>query len=289
MKIGEFLRENNLSKGDNISLLLKKLNMGDEKLLKKIEDEIGESAKMSKSKGNTVDPEDAIKEFGADTVRLYILFTAPPENDFEWSEEGIRGSYRFLNRLWDFVTSKIDDLKDVCYSREELKDVKGRAKELRYKIHSCLDRYLKDIEKRYQFNTAIASAMTLLNELEEFDPQEEIDRKVLKEGVEILLLMLSPITPHICEELWKLLGKEGYISAERLPEVCKEAITLDEVEIGVQINGKLRGRLKVKIDEKEENIISRIKADPKLGRYVNGKNIRKIVYIKNKLVNLVVS
>jgi len=289
MKIREFLKENNLSKGDNIYLLFEKLNIDDEKLIRKIEDRIGESAKMSKSKGNTVDPEDAIREFGADTVRLYILFTAPPENDFEWSEEGIRGAYRFLNRLWEFVTSRLEDLKSVSYDGQELKEVKGKAKELRYKIHSCLDKYLKDIEKDYQFNTAIASAMTLLNELEEFRPENETERKVLKEGVEILLLMLSPITPHICEELWSLLGKKNYISLEKMPEVCKEAITLEEVEIGVQINGKLRGRLRIKADEKEENILSMIKSDPKLGKYVNGKSIRKIVYIKNKLVNLVVS
>ncbi len=288
MKIEEFLKENNLSIGDNIIFLFEKLNI-DKEILKKVEAEIGESAKMSKSKANTVDPEEAIKEYGADTVRLYILFTAPPENDFEWSEEGIKGAYRFLNRLWDLVWKYKDKLKFVDYSKEDFKNLGEKAKNIRRKIHSSIKRYKNDIEKNYQFNTAIASIMELFNELSDFNPSDEKELKVFKEGIEALLLMLAPITPHICEELWNLIGKNSYIVNERLPEVDEDALVQEEFEIGVQINGKLRGRIKIKSDDSEDEILNKIKLDEKLKRYIDGKDIKKIVYIKNKLVNLVVS
>ena len=288
MRIKDFLKENSLSVGDNISFLLEKLGIkGD--LLNKIENRIGESAKMSKSKANTVDPEKAIEEYGADTVRLYILFTAPPENDFEWSEEGIRGAYRFLNRLWDFVIKNAEILKELDYKREEFIGIKDKAREVRRKVHSCLQRYLQDIEKDYQFNTAIASAMELFNELSDFKPEDEKDLKVLKEGIEILLLMLAPITPHICEELWSRLGKRNLIVKEELPEVDLHALEREEFEIAVQINGKVRGRIKVREGDDESSVIDKISRDDRLKKYIDGKEIKKIVYIKNKLVNLVVS
>ncbi len=286
MKIGDFLKDSSLSVGDNVSFLIEKLGM-DKELLRNIELRIGESAKMSKSKANTVDPEEAIREFGSDTVRLYILFTAPPENDFEWSEEGIKGAYRFLNRLWDFIIKHAKDLRGISYRREDFIKLNVRAKEKRRSVQLCLDKYLRDMEKGFQFNTAIASAMELLNELSEFSPQNEEDFKVLKEGIEILLLMLSPMAPHICEELWSRIGKNNLIVTERLPEVDKDALVREEFEIAVQINGKVRGRIKVREEDDEDTIIGKIKRDEKLSKYIDGRNVKKIVYIKNKLVNVV--
>jgi len=289
MKIRDFLRENQISVGDNIALLLEKLGIKDEDLLKKLESEIGESAKMSKSKGNVVDPEEAVEKYGADTVRLYILFAAPPEQDFEWTDEGIQGAYRFLNRLWNFVTGMEDRIRGVEYTLEEVRKAEGKAKELRRLIHETIRDYMIDMGRRYQFNTAIAKLMKLFNELSSFEAKSEKDLKVLKEGVEVLLLLLSPITPHICEELWHRIGGEGLIVTKNLPEVDPEALKVEEVEIPVQINGKLRGRIKVPFGAEEEKVKEIALSDERIRKHLEGKEIRKIIYVKNKLLNIVAS
>ena len=288
MKIGDFLKENQISVGDNASLLLEKLGVSKE-VLTKLEAEIGESAKMSKSKGNVVDPEEAVERYGADTVRLYILFAAPPEQDFEWTEEGIRGAYRFLNRLWNFVTEKADKLKGVTYTKEELRSLRGRAKDLRRRIHETVKGYLEDMEKDFQFNTAIAKVMKLFGDLSEFEPKEEADWKVLKEGVETLLLLLAPITPHVCEELWSCIGKETLVSEESFPEPDEEALKVEEVEIPVQVNGKVRARIKVPFGADEETAKKLALENERVKGYTKGKEIRKVIYVPNKLINIVVS
>ncbi|HIC97705.1 MAG TPA: hypothetical protein EYP11_04845, partial [Aquificaceae bacterium] len=244
MKIGDFLKERGLSVGDNARSLLEGLGLS-EKLAEKLELRIGEIAKMSKSKGNTVDPESAIRRYGADTVRLYILFAAPPEQDFEWKEEGIEGAHRFLNRLWKFVTEREEELKSTHYDIEELRSLGGKARKLRREVYATLRACIRDIEERYQLNTAIAKLMKLFNEMSTFKPESDGDRKALKEGVEILLLLLSPITPHICEELWHRIGKDTLIALEKLPAVDEEALAVEEVEIPVQVNGKVRAPIKI--------------------------------------------
>ena len=289
MKIKDFLRENQISVGDNVALLLEKLGIKNEELLKRLEGEIGESAKMSKSKGNVVDPEEAVDRYGADTVRLYILFAAPPEQDFEWTDEGIQGAYRFLNRLWNFVMSMENRLRDTRYTREEVRRAEGKAKELRRLIHETIRDYMIDMEKRYQFNTAIAKIMKLFNELSSFEAKRDTDLKVLREGVEVLLLLLSPITPHICEELWQRIGGEGLIVTKSLPEVDPEALKIEEVEIPVQINGKLRGRIRVPFGAEEKEVKEIALSDVKIRKHLEGKEIRKIIYVKNKLLNIVAS
>ncbi len=287
MKIKDFLKENKLSVGDNASFLLEKLPVNKEKLLKKLESTIGESAKMSKSKANTVDPEEAIEKYGADTVRLYILFAAPPEQDFEWTEEGIQGAYRFLNRLWNFVTEREELLSKTSYSSQELRDIKGRARELRRTVHEILSGYIRDVEQEFQFNTAIAKAMKLLNELSSYQVSEEIDIKVLKEATEILLLMLSPITPHICSELWERIGNRSLLLNQPMREPDPQALEREEVEIPVQVNGKLRARLRIPYDAEEDTVKSIVLQDERVRKYVDGKELKKFIYIKNKLVNIV--
>ena len=289
MKIKDFLKENQISVGDNAYLLLEKIGTQYERVLRKIENEIGESAKMSKSKGNVVDPEEAVERYGADTVRLYILFAAPPDQDFEWTEEGIRGAYRFLTRLWNFVLDRADRLRDTDYRREDLRNLQGKARDIRRRVHETVKGFLEDMERDFQFNTAIAKIMKLLNDLTDFDPKGDEDWKVLKEGVETLLLLLAPITPHICEELWQEIGKEGLISEENFPEPDLEALKVEEVEIPVQVNGKVRARVRVPFGADEETVREVALRNERVRAYTEGKEIRKIVYVPNKLINIVVS
>ncbi len=289
MKIRDFLRENQLSVGDNVLLLLRKLGIENEELLRKLESEIGESAKMSKSKMNVVDPELAVERYGADTVRLYILFAAPPEQDFEWSEEGIQGAFRFINRLWNFVVSREEELKGVSYTREELSSLGGEAREFRRKVHTILKNYLEDVEKRFQFNTAVAEIMKLFNEVSSFSPSEEEDFKALREAVEILLLMLSPIAPHVAEELWHRIGKESLILTEGVPRVDEGALTVEEVEIPVQINGKLRSRIRIPFGADRETALKIALSDRRVKSAVEGKEVRKVIYLPNRLMNIVVA
>ena len=288
MKIGEFLKENKISVGDNAVFLLDKLGFKDEELIKFLEREIGESAKMSKSKANVVDPEEAIEKYGADTVRLYILFAAPPEQDFEWTDEGIQGAYRFLNRLWNFVNTFIDKLKDISYTREELRKVEGKAKEIRKEVHKTIQQFRRDFEERYQFNTAIASVMKLLNTLQKFEPKSEEDYKVLREAVETIALLLSPITPHISEEIWEMLGNKGFVIEQTFPEPDEEALKEDEIEIPVQVNGKVRAKVKIPANAREEIVKEIVLSDEKVKKWIEGKELKKFIYVKNKLVNLVV-
>ena len=289
MKIKDFLKEHKISVGDNAIFLLEKLGLKEEKLIKFLEREIGESAKMSKSKANVVDPEEAVERYGADTVRLYILFAAPPEQDFEWTDEGIQGAYRFLQRFWNFVNKHLDKIKDLSYTREELRRVQGKAKEVRREIHQTIKEYRRDFEERYQFNTAIAKIMKLLNTLQDFEPKNETDYKVLREGVETITLLLSPITPHIAEEVWEMLGNEGFVVTQPLPEPDEEALKLEEIEIPVQVNGKVRARIKIPANAGEEEVKNIALQDEKVKKYTEGKEIKKVIYVKGKLVNIVVN
>ena len=288
MKIKDFLKEHKISVGDNAVFLLEKLGLKEERLLKFLEKEIGESAKMSKSKANVVDPEEAIEKYGADTVRLYVLFAAPPEQDFEWTDEGIQGAYRFLQRYWNFVNKHLDKIKSLSYSREELRGVEGKAKEVRREIHQTIKEYRRDFEERYQFNTAIARIMKLLNTLQEFEPKSEMDYKVLREGIEVMTLLLSPITPHIAEEVWELLGNEGFVVNQSLPEPDEEALKLEEIEIPVQINGKVRTKVKIPAQATEEEVKEITLQDERVKKYTEGKEIEKFIYVKGRLVNIVV-
>ncbi len=287
MKIRDFLRENQLSVGDNALLLLEKLRF-EEDLLRRLEAEIGESAKMSKSKMNVVDPETAVARFGADTVRLYILFAAPPEQDFEWSEEGIQGAFRFLNRLWNFVVGREQELRETDYTREELADLQGEDREFRRRVHTILREYLNDVEERFQLNTAVAEIMKLFNEISSFSPRNEEGRKALREAVEILLLMLAPVAPHIAEELWHRIGKETLLLRESLPQVDEKALEVEEIEIPVQVNGKLRGRIRIPFGAEEDTVRRIALEDERIRSFVKGREIRKVVYVPNRLLNIVV-
>ena len=287
MTIGEFLKENKLSVGDNFKFLLEKLGVYQEEFVKKVESAVGETAKMSKSKANTVDPEDMVNSYGADTVRLYILFAGPVEKDFEWTEEGLQGAHRFLKRLWSFFHENLERLRDIQYTREELSKVEGKAKDIRKKAHQTLKKYLQDMEE-LSFNTAIAGIMELLNTLQDFKPETQADYKVLKEALELILFMLYPITPHICEELWNELGNQRLMVFYTFPQPDPEALKEEEVEVAVQVNGKLKAVIKVPIDAQEDTVKSIALAQEKVAKALENKKLQKVIYVKNKLINLVV-
>lgn len=287
MTIGEFLKENKLSVGDNFKFLLEKLGIYQEEFVKRVESAVGETAKMSKSKANTVDPEDMVNSYGADTVRLYVLFAGPVEKDFEWTEEGLQGAHRFLKRLWSFFHENLERLMDLEYTREELSRVEGSARDVRKKAHQTLKKYLQDMEE-LSFNTAIAGIMELLNTLQDFKSETQADYKVLKEALELILFMLYPITPHICEELWNRLGNQGPMVFYTFPQPDPEALKEEEVEIAVQVNGKLRAVVKVPIDAQEDAVKSIVLAQEKVAKALENKKLQKVVYVKNKLINLVV-
>jgi len=285
--IKEFLQDNKLSVGDNVIFLFKALGIDQKVDLKKLEEEFGEVAKMSKSKANVVDPETVVQKYGADTVRLYILFAAPPERDFEWIESGIEGAHRFLNRLWDFVIKNLETFKGV-ESKPNTDGLSKEGKELRRKVHQTIKKFAEEMEKNYQFNTAIASVMELLNVAEDFKPQTVEDKKALKEAAETMVKLLYPITPHICEELWEKLGHTSRLYNEPYPSYDEEALKVEEVEIPVQINGKVRAKIVIPFGASQEEVLKIAKENPQVVKYLEGKELKKVIYVPNKLLNLVV-
>ena len=252
-----------------------------------------DGAKMSKSKGNVVDPDAMIRRYGADTVRLFILFAAPPERDLEWSDSGIEGAHRFLNRLWRLITGHLHQLKDIPTDPERVKRAasSSKAKRLRQKTHQAITRVSHDMEKRFHFNTAISAIMELVNELSSLiGDGEEIEpdmAPVVRECIETILLLLSPMTPHITAELWQMLGHETPIQQERWPEADPEAVKADTVTIVVQVNGKVRSKIEVPTDVSQEQVEEIGLSEPNVKRYTEGKEIRKIIYVRNRLLNIV--
>ena len=245
-----------------------------------------DGAKMSKSKGNTVDPQALIEQYGADTVRLFIMFAAPPEQSLEWSDKGVEGAHRFLNRVWRQVHDHAENgTVSACSSQEGLDKA---AKAIRLKVHQTLQKATDDMGRRIHFNTAIAAAMELLNEVNKFKPASDSDRAVMQEALEILVLILSPMTPHIAQKLWEALGQEGLIVDAAWPQVDEDALVQDEIELMVQVNGKLRGKIQVAADADKETILAAAKADAGVQKYTDGKEIVKEIVVPGRLVNLVV-
>jgi leucyl-tRNA synthetase len=244
-----------------------------------------DGAKMSKNKGNTVDPQELIEKYGADTVRLFMMFAAPPEQALEWSDDGVQGSYRFLKRFWTAVQEHADDGAAVELDIDSLTTVQ---KDLHRKTHQTIAKISDDIGRRYTFNTAIAASMELLNAVNRFDDSSAAGRAVAREALEAVVLMLSPMVPHICHELWSVLGHKTALIDVPWPTVDERALVSDLVEIVLQVNGKLRGRISVATSANNDEITALALADSNVQRFVGDKEIRKTIVVPGRLVNIVV-
>ena len=241
----------------------------------------GGMEKMSKSKNNGVDPEALVKKYGADTARLYTMFTAPPESTLEWSESGVEGAHKYLKRLWAYAHDHRDQLDPAPVEHSALD---SKHKTLRHAIHEQLRSAQFDYE-RNQYNTVVSSAMKILNTLGEVAPEE---KRLRSEGLRILLLILAPITPHIAAALWDELGYAGNILDTAIPEPDSQALTRDTITLVVQINGKRRAEIEIAAGMSDDDIITTALAHPDVQRHSEGKTPKKSIVVRGKLVNLVV-
>jgi leucyl-tRNA synthetase len=248
-----------------------------------------DGAKMSKSKGNTVSPQRLIKKYGADTVRFFIIFTAPPEQDLEWSDAGVDGAYRFINKVWQLgkkhqanILESGDDNYNRISSPEE-----STLEEIYRKIHAILKQANHDIEKQ-QLNTVASASMKIYNAMAKMDTSTTTSAKLFQHGFSILLRILSPITPHLSHQLWQDLGYPGELLTSPWPKHDPKALVSNVIEIMIQINGKLRSKIKIAADSDNEQIMNLVNNDEKIQALIQGKNIKKHIIVPGKLVNLVV-
>lgn len=245
---------------------------------------IKDGAKMSKSKGNVVDPNDLIEQYGADTVRLFSLFAAPPERDLEWNAQGVEGASRFLNRVYRLVIGNLD-----CFATKtdiSMAALNEPSRALHRKTHQTIRRVTESIENNFHFNTAISGIMELVN-LAAAPSSEPIEAPVLGEALETVLTLLFPMAPHFCEELWHLSGHERQLNYAIWPTFDVEAATEDEITIVIQVNGKVRTKLQVPAGTDEQTVQGLALADEKIAKQVADKQPKKIIVVQNKLVNIV--
>ncbi len=248
---------------------------------------IKDGAKMSKSKGNVVDPNALIDRYGADTARLFSLFAAPPEKDLDWSDQGVDGSYRFLNRVWKLVNELLPAVRES--GQVDVDALSDDARTLRRTVHKTIRKVTEDIEGRFHFNTAIAAIMELVNAIQTFEPRNRPESApVLREAIESVLLMLAPFVPHFSEELWETIGHTGGIEQSGWPAFDAAAAVDDELLIVVQVNGKLRGKVTVPAGIAEDEVKALAMTDERVQSHVAGQTVRKVIYVPGKLLNIVV-
>jgi leucyl-tRNA synthetase len=262
-------------------------------------------AVMSKSRGNVVDPDDMLQKYGADALRLYVMFVAPPEKEVEWNDAGLEGSFRFLMRVWRLVDHWAETVGGEGLPASHA-DGNTAERALRRKTHDTIRRVTSDVEERMHLNTAVSSLMELVNELYAFSEgtahgapsraeatSGRVERAqtiaALREAIDALVVMISPFAPHTAEELWQMLGHPDGLAKATWPSFDPEVVKAAEVVVPVQVNGKLRGRVTAPADATEDQLRELALADPAVRVYTDGKTIRKVVVAKGPLVSVVVS
>jgi len=245
-----------------------------------------DGTKMSKSKGNTVDPQELIDTYGADTARLFMMFAAPPEQSLEWADSGVEGAHRFLRRLWKAVYDHVESGSIAAYSTG---DLTAELKNLRRQLHLTIEKVADDYGRRHSFNTAISSVMELMNALAKIEGTDETTRQVRQEVLQNVALLLSPIVPHVCQALWSELCPGSHILDAAWPSADQTAMVQDSIEYVIQVNGKLRGSISVAKSESRENIEKLTLKQPCVQKYIEENlSVRKIIVVPNKLINVVV-
>ena len=247
---------------------------------------IKDGAKMSKSKGNVVDPDALISKYGADTARLFSLFAAPPEKDLDWNDQGVEGSFRFLNRIWKLVHDRLAMIQSAGTLDPGALTAEERT--LRRAVHKTIRKVSEDLEERFHFNTAIASVMELLNVLQPAELSTPQFPAVMKEALQSVILLMAPFVPHITEELWQLLGNRTPLTQSSWPSYDPTAVIDEELLIVVQVNGKLRSKVTVAAGTGEDDIKALALADEKIIPFIEGLTVRKVICVQGKLVNIVV-
>ncbi|KAF0809104.1 leucine-tRNA synthetase [Alcanivorax sp. S71-1-4] len=243
-----------------------------------------DGAKMSKSKGNTVDPQALIDQYGADTVRLFTMFAAPPEQSLEWNDAGVEGANRFLKRLWRLVHESLGDVPALDASA-----LGSAARDLRRKTHETIAKVSDDYGRRLTFNTAIAAVMELCNDVSRFEAVEDQDRAVVREALEAAVVLLAPITPHISHTLWQALGHEQPVVDQPWPVFDDSALVKDTIELVVQVNGKVRAKIDAPASADNATLEEMARTAPNAQRFLEGMTVRKVIVVPGKLVNIVVS
>jgi leucyl-tRNA synthetase len=247
--------------------------------------ESGGIGTMSKSKNNGIDPQSIIDQYGADTARLFMMFASPPEQTLEWSDSGVEGSFRFLKRVWKLVYEHVVQGVAVAFNSG---DLPAELKAIRFAMHTTLQKVSDDYGRRQQFNTAIAAVMELMNLLSKMQTKSPIARGVMQEALEKIVIMLSPIAPHICDALWRELKPGTQLRDQVWPAVDKAALVQDEIELVVQVSGKLRGHITVPKDATREAIEVMARENANVQKFIDGQTIKKIVVVPGRIVNIVV-
>ena len=241
-------------------------------------------SKMSKSKNNGIDPQQVINKLGADTVRLFMMFTAPPEQTLEWSDSGVEGAHRFIKRVWKLAT---DTVSAGLVKELDASALNSSQKTLRREVHKTIDKVTDDLDRRNTFNTAIAAIMELMNKLTKAPLDSDADKAIMFEAVQAVIVMLTPITPHLGHELWQALGNQGNVEDAAWPKADQSAMVEDEKLIVIQVNGKVRGKITVAADAPEELIKDLGMNEDNVARFLADKTVRKVIFIKGKLLNIV--